>query len=80
MDRTSTESQKKGLKLAQERERLGFTQVRFARRARVSAKTIWAVEQGMPCRQWTKRSIMRALKQDWTNRAEFFVATPQRRR
>ena len=78
MSKASIAGRKKGRKLAQERADLGLSQGEFARQAHLSPRTIWSAEQGLQCRQFTKRRIMRALRQDWTERARFFV--PPRRR
>ena len=54
------------------RQALGLTQGELAKSARVSARTIHAVEQGSACRQTTKRQILRALKVPWELRDEYF--------
>jgi transcriptional regulator with XRE-family HTH domain len=57
------------------RQALQWTQSELAERAKVSARTIHAVEKGKPCRQATKRHILNALGVPWELRAEYFVAT-----
>jgi len=55
------------------RQALGWTQNDLAKRARVSPRTIHAVEKGRPCRQSTKRHILNALGVPWELRDEYFV-------
>lgn len=43
------------------REERLMTREELARRAGVSERTIWSVENGHPCRIHTKRRILRAL-------------------
>ena len=54
------------------RQALGLTQGQLAKSARVSARTIHAVEQGSVCRQNTKRQILRALGIPWGMKDEYF--------
>jgi DNA-binding XRE family transcriptional regulator len=54
------------------RQALGWTQNDLAVRAGISARTIHAIEKGRPCRQATKRKILRTLGVPWTLRAEYF--------
>jgi len=54
------------------RQALGWTQNELANKARVSARTIHAIEKGRPCRQATKRSILNALGVPWDLRDEYF--------
>ncbi len=54
------------------RQARGFTQAELARRARVAARTVHAIEQGKSCRQGTKRKILIALSVPWSERAEYF--------
>ncbi len=54
------------------RQALGWTQNDLAHRARVSPRTIHAVEKGRPCRQATKRRILNALSVPWEFRSEYF--------
>ena len=54
------------------RQALGWTQLQLAQRAKVSARTIHAVEKGKPCRQATKRHILNALGVPWDLRNEYF--------
>jgi len=67
------------------RQARGWTQAELAERARVSARTIHAIEKGQDCRQATKRKILTALAVPWTERDEYFprprtVRPPSRRR
>lgn len=59
------------------RQARGWTQNDLAGRARVSPRTIHAVEKGQACRQATKRKILTALGVPWEVRSEYF---PQPRR
>jgi transcriptional regulator with XRE-family HTH domain len=67
------------------RQARGWTQADLAARARVSARTIHAVEKGEDCRQATKRRILIALSVPWDERYDYFprmqsvrpVAAPQ---
>jgi DNA-binding XRE family transcriptional regulator len=54
------------------RQSLGWTQNDLAEKAGVSARTIHAIEKGRPCRQATKRKILRTLGVPWDLRAEYF--------
>jgi len=54
------------------RQALGWTQNELAERAGVSARTIHAIEKGRPCRQATKRKILRTLSVPWEMRGEYF--------
>jgi DNA-binding XRE family transcriptional regulator len=54
------------------RQALGWTQSQLARKARVSTRTIHAVEKGKVCRQATKRRILNALGVAWELREEYF--------
>jgi transcriptional regulator with XRE-family HTH domain len=59
------------------RQALGWTQDELAAKARVSPRTIYAVEQGHPCRQATKRRLLTALDVPWELRHEYFP-TPRK--
>lgn len=48
-------------RVRQLREERLMTREELARRAGVSERTIWSVENGRPCRIHTKRRILRAL-------------------
>ena len=52
---------------------MGWTQTDLADRAGVSARTIHAIEKGRPCRQATKRKILRTLGVPWDLRDEYFT-------
>ena len=54
------------------RQARGWTQAELADRARVSPRTIHAVEKGQDCRQATKRKILTALGVPWTDREDYF--------
>ncbi len=54
------------------RQARGWTQTELAERARVSPRTIHAVEKGQRCRQATKRKILTALGVSWELRDEYF--------
>lgn len=54
------------------RQALGWTQNDLADKAGVSARTIHAIEKGRPCRQATKRKILRTLGVPWDQRDEYF--------
>jgi transcriptional regulator with XRE-family HTH domain len=54
------------------RQARGWTQSELAGRARVSPRTIHAVEKGQECRQATKRKILAALGVPWDMRNEYF--------
>jgi len=54
------------------RQARGWTQADLATRARVSARTIHAVEKGEDCRQATKRRILIALGVPWDERYDYF--------
>lgn len=54
------------------RQARGWTQAELAERARVSPRTIHAVEKGQACRQATKRKILTALGVAWELRDDYF--------
>ncbi len=54
------------------RQARGWTQVDLADRARVSPRTIHAIEKGEECRQATKRRLLIALSVPWDERGEYF--------
>jgi len=54
------------------RQARGWTQSELAERARISPRTIHAVEKGQDCRQATKRKILAALSVPWDLRDEYF--------
>jgi len=54
------------------RQARGWTQTELADRARVSPRTIHAVEKGQHCRQATKRKILAALGVSWDLRDDYF--------
>jgi transcriptional regulator with XRE-family HTH domain len=54
------------------RQARGWTQADLASRAKVSARTIHAVEKGDECRQATKRRILIALAVPWDERFDYF--------
>ena len=54
------------------RQARGWTQADLADRARVSARTIHAIEKGQACRQATKRKILTALGVSWDMRNDYF--------
>ena len=54
------------------RQALGWTQNVLAEKSGVSARTIHAIEKGRPCRQATKRKILRTLGVPWELRSEYF--------
>ena len=54
------------------RQALGWTQNDLADKAGISARTIHAIEKGRPCRQATKRKILRTLGVPWDLRTEYF--------
>ena len=54
------------------RQARGWTQAELAGRARVSPRTIHAVEKGQDCRQATKRKILTALGVPWADREDYF--------
>jgi transcriptional regulator with XRE-family HTH domain len=54
------------------RQARGWTQVDLAERARVSPRTIHAIEKGDECRQATKRRLLIALGVPWDERREYF--------
>ena len=62
------------------RQALGWTQNDLAERAGVSARTIHAIEKGRPCRQATKRKILRTLGVPWEQRGEYFPGARKVRR
>ena len=51
---------------------MGWTQNDLADKAGVSARTIHAIEKGRPCRQATKRKILRTLGVPWEQREDYF--------
>ena len=53
------------------RQARAWTQSELAGRARVSPRTIHAVEKGQECRQATKRKILAALGVPWDLRNEY---------
>jgi transcriptional regulator with XRE-family HTH domain len=55
------------------RQAMGWTQNDLAEKAGVSARTIHAIEKGRPCRQATKRRILRTLGVPWELRDEYFA-------
>lgn len=59
------------------RQARGWTQDELANKSRVSPRTIYAVEQGQPCRQATKRKLLQALGVAWEVRGDFFP-TPRK--
>jgi len=54
------------------RQARGWTQNELADRARVSPRTVHAVEKGQDCRQATKRKVLAALGVPWDMRGEYF--------
>lgn len=54
------------------RQAHGWTQAELAARARISARTIHAIEKGQACRQATKRKILAALTVPWEIRDDYF--------
>jgi transcriptional regulator with XRE-family HTH domain len=54
------------------RQARGWTQADLATRAKVSARTIHAIEKGEECRQATKRQILIALGVPWEERFDYF--------
>ncbi len=62
------------------RQALGWTQTDLASKAKVSARTIHAIEKGRPCRQATKRRILNALGVPWNLRTEYFATSRSIRR
>jgi transcriptional regulator with XRE-family HTH domain len=54
------------------RQARGWTQADLANRAKISARTIHAVEKGEDCRQATKRRILIALSVPWEERFDYF--------
>jgi len=62
------------------RQALGWTQNDLADRSGISARTIHAVEKGRPCRQATKRKILRTLGVPWEMREEYFPGVRKVRR
>ena len=62
------------------RQALGWTQNDLADKAGVSARTIHAIEKGRPCRQATKRKILRTLGVPWDLRFEYFTGVRKVRR
>ena len=62
------------------RHAMGWTQTELAEKAGISARTIHAVEKGRPCRQATKRKILRTLSVPWELRDEYFPGARKVRR
>ena len=62
------------------RQALGWTQNDLAEKAGVSARTIHAIEKGRPCRQATKRKILRTLGVPWEQRSDYFPGARKVRR
>jgi len=62
------------------RQAQGWTQNELAERAGVSPRTIHAIEKGRPCRQATKRKILRTLGVPWELREEYFPGARRVRR
>ena len=62
------------------RQAMGWTQSDLADRSGVSARTIHAIEKGRPCRQATKRKILRTLGVPWDMREEYFPGMRKVRR
>ena len=62
------------------RQALGWTQNDLAAKARVSARTIHAIEKGRACRQATKRKLLNALSVPWELREEYFPSVRMVRR
>jgi transcriptional regulator with XRE-family HTH domain len=62
------------------RQAQGWTQNDLADRSGVSARTIHAIEKGRPCRQATKRKILRTLGVPWDLRSEYFPGARKVRR
>jgi transcriptional regulator with XRE-family HTH domain len=54
------------------RQARGWTQAELAERARVSPRTVHAIEKGQACRQATKRRLLAALMVPWELRHEYF--------
>ncbi len=54
------------------RQARGWTQAELAQKARISARTVHAVEKGDACRQATKRKILNALGVPWEDRDQYF--------
>jgi transcriptional regulator with XRE-family HTH domain len=54
------------------RQARGWTQADLATKARISARTIHAVEKGEDCRQATKRRVLIALAVPWEERFDYF--------
>ena len=54
------------------RQAQSWTQNDLAEKAGVSARTIHAIEKGRPCRQATKRKILRTLGVPWEQREDYF--------
>jgi transcriptional regulator with XRE-family HTH domain len=62
------------------RQAQGWTQNELAERAGVSPRTIHAIEKGRPCRQATKRKILRTLGVPWEMREDYFPGARRVRR
>ncbi len=54
------------------RQARGWTQNELAERARVSPRTVHAVEKNQACRQATKRKLLTALGVPWELRDDYF--------
>lgn len=54
------------------RQARGWTQAELAERARVSPRTVHAIEKGQACRQATKRRLLAALMVPWELRNDYF--------
>ena len=54
------------------RQLRGWTQNDLADKSGISARTIHAIEKGRPCRQATKRKILRTLGVPWELRHDYF--------
>ena len=55
------------------REALGWSQRDLAAKAGLWHRTVAAVESGRPCRQDTRRKLLRALGVPWEFRDEYFA-------
>jgi DNA-binding XRE family transcriptional regulator len=62
------------------RQAMRWTQNDLAEKAGVSARTIHAIEKGRPCRQATKRKILRSLGVPWEQRGDYFPGARKVRR
>ena len=68
----SAERAKNSNRVRQLREDLLMTREELADQAGVSLRTVWSVENGIPCRVLTKRKILRALGIPKEEHAEVF--------